>query len=157
VVKTWAPVGQTPLLRHKLTRAHLSVISAISPESELFLQVRESAFDSQAVIGFLDQLQAQIPGQIVLVWDGAPIHRSKAIKQYLADGAAARIHLERLPGYAPELNPDEGIWHYFKQVEMKNLCCEDMPHLKRELSAAEQRLRHKPDIIRACFEQTGYY
>ena len=94
---------------------------------------------------------------MVLVWDGAPIHRSKVVKTYLVEEAASRLHLERLPGYAPELNSDEGIWHYLKHVEMKNLCCTDMPHLKRELSAAEERLRQKPAIIRACFEQTGYY
>jgi transposase len=157
LVKTWSPVGQTPLLCHKLSREHLSVISAISPEGDLFLQMRETAFDSEAVIAFLEQLLAQIAGRIVLVWDGAPIHRSKKIKDYLAEGAAARLHLERLPGYAPELNPDEGIWHYLKHVEMKNVCCADIPHLRRELSAAEQRLRQKPAIIQACFEQVGYY
>jgi len=150
-------VGQTPLLHHKLTRDHLSVISAVSPEGELFLQMQECAFDSAGVIGFLEQLLAQVDGQMVIVWDGAPIHRSKAIKQYLAEGAAARIHLERLPGYAPELNPDEGIWQYLKHVEMKNLCCEDMPRLQDELFAAEQRLRQKPEIIIACFERVGYF
>lgn len=145
------------MLDHKLTRDHFSVISAISPEGELFLQMRPSAFDSAGIIEFLDHLQEHIADPIVLVWDGAPIHRSKTIKQYLTDGAAARLHLERLPGYAPELNPDEGVWHYLKQVELKNLCCQDMPHLEYELCAAEQRLRQKPEIIRACFEQVGYF
>lgn len=157
VVRTWSPVGQTPILRHQLTRDHLSVISAITPEGELFLQMRETAFDSAGIIGFLDQLQEQIADPMVLVWDGAPIHRSRMLKQYLAEGAASRIHLERLPGYAPELNPDEGIWHYLKHVEMKNLACKEMAHLKAELSAAEQRLRDKPHIIQACFKHTGYY
>ena len=157
VVKTWAPIGQTPVLSHKLTRDHLSVISAISPEGDLFLQMRDTAFDSIGIIAFLEQLRHQIAGPIVIVWDGAPIHRSKLIKAYLAEGAAAQLYLERLPGYAPDLNPDEGIWHYLKHVELKNLCCEDMPRLERELSAAEQRLRQKPEIIRACFEQTGYF
>ncbi len=150
-------MGQTPVLRHKLTRDHLSVISAVSAEGELYLQVRETAFDSLGIIGFLEQLQAQVEGPLVLVWDGAPIHRSKAIKQYLVEGAAARIRLERLPGYAPELNPDEGIWQYLKHVEMKNLCCEDMPHLMWELDGAVERLRQKPNIITACFEQVGYF
>jgi len=157
VVKTWSPVGETPLLCHKLTRDHLSVISAVSPDGDLYLHVREQAFDSVGIIGFLDQLKEQITEQIVIVWDGAPIHRSKIVKQYLAEGAAAHMRLERLPGYAPELNPDEGIWQYLKHVEMKNLCCEDMPRLKRELAAAEQRLRQKPDIITACFERVGYF
>jgi transposase len=150
-------VGQTPVLRHKLTRDHLSVISAVSAEGDLYLQVREKAFDSVGIIGFLQHLQAQVEGPLVLVWDGAPIHRSKAIRAYLAEGAATRIRLERLPGYAPDLNPDEGIWQYLKHVEMKNLCCEDRPHLTRELDCAVERLRQKPNIITACFEQVGYF
>ena len=157
VVKRWSPQGQTPLLRNKLTRDHLSVISAISPEGELFLQMQEDAFDSEGILGFLDALQEQIAGNIVIVWEGATIHRSIKLKEYLANGAAKRLHLERLPGYAPELNPDEGIWHYLKHVEMKNLCCADMTELKQELSDAEQRLQAKPEIIQACFQQTGYF
>lgn len=157
VVKTWAPLGQTPVLAHKLTRDHLSVIRAISPDGDLYMQVRETAFDSDSIVRFLEQLQAQIDGPLVVVWDGAPMHRSKKVKQYLAEGAAARVHLERLPGYAPELNPDEGIWHYLKHIELKNLCCADIETLKRELYAAEARLFQRPAVIKACFEQTGFY
>jgi transposase len=157
VVRTWAPVGETPHLRCKLTRDHLSAISAISPEGQLYLQVQGQAFNSGGVIGFLEALQQQIAGKLLIIWDGAPIHRSKVVKQYLAQGVAARLHLERLPGYAPDLNPDEGIWHYLKHVELKNVCCQDMAHLQRELSAAEERLRQKTDIIKARFEQVGYF
>ena len=157
VVKTWSPKGQTPVIQSKLTRHHLSVISAVTPEGELFLQMQEESFDSEAVIGFLDALQTQIEGNFVIVWDGATIHRSIKLKEYLANGAAKRIHLERLPGYAPELNPDEGIWHYLKHVEMKNLCCADMTELTEQLHAATKRLQDKPEIIQACFRQVGYY
>ena len=157
VVKTWAPVGQTPVLAQKLTRDHLSVISAISPDGDLFMQLRETAFDSAGIINFVDELQAQIEGPLVIVWDGATIHRSKAVKAYLAAGASARVHLERLPGYAPELNPDEGIWHYLKHVELKNVCCPDIQTLKYELYAAESRLYQRPAVIKHCFRQTGYY
>ncbi len=156
VVRTWAPKGQTPLLRHMLTHDHLSVISAVTPDGRLFLRMREHAFDSAGVIAFLGELQEQIAGKLLVIWDGAPIHRSRAVREYLADGAAACLHLERLPGYAPELNPDEGVWHYLKHVELGNVCCRDLVHLREELAAAEQRLRRKPDIIKACFQQVGY-
>ncbi len=157
VVKTWAPIGETPVLRHKLTRDHLSAISAVTPQGRVFLRVQEDSFNSLGVIAFLEALQEQIAGKLLIIWDGAPIHRSRIIKGYLAGGAAARIYLERLPGYAPELNPDEGIWNYFKHVELRNVCCRDMAHLQQELSGAEQRLRQKPEIAQACFEQVGYY
>jgi transposase len=47
---------------------------------------------------------------MVVIWDGASIHRSQAIKEFLTNGAAHRLHLGRLPAYAPELNPGEGLW-----------------------------------------------
>jgi transposase len=51
-----------------------------------------------------------------------PIHRGGAVKDFLASGAASRLQLEQLPGYAADLNPDEGIWKHLKWVELKNLC-----------------------------------
>ena len=157
MLTTWAPTGETPVLRCKLTRDHLSVISAISPEGQLYLTMQEQAFDSAAVVAFLEQLLEQIPGKLLIIWDGAPIHRSKTIKAFLADGAAARIWLTRLPAYAPDLNPDEGIWHYLKHVELKNVCCEGMHDLRQNLMAATDKVRQKPEIVKACFAQVGYY
>jgi transposase len=151
VVRTWAPVGETPILCCKLTRDHYSVISAITATGELYLAMQTKAFDSATVIAFLEHLLRLIAGKLLIIWDGAPIHRSQAIKTFLAAGAAERIWLERLPGYAPDLNPDEGIWHYLKHVELKNLCCHDLCQLGQERTAAVQRLSAKPDIITACF------
>jgi transposase len=157
VVRTWAPVGETPLLRCKLTRDHYSVISAITPTGELFLAMQTAPYDSAAVIAFLEQLQSAIEGKLLIIWDGATIHRSQAIKDFLAAGAAARIWLERLPGYAPDLNPDEGIWHYLKHVELRNVCCHDLRQLEQELTAAVERLSAKPEIITGCFATLDNY
>jgi transposase len=79
------------------------------------------------------------------------------VKDLLSSGAAARIHLEQLPGYAPELNPAEGIWGYLKGVELKDLCCQNTPHLRVELRRAKERLRHKIDIIKSFIKQPGFY
>ncbi len=62
-----------------------------------------------------------------------------------------RVHLERLPGYAPELNPQEGVWNLLKRRELKNLCCRDLAHLRRELIHAKERLRHRQTILQHCF------
>ena len=62
-----------------LSREHYSVISAISPEGELYLSMQKQAFDSEAVIRFLEKLLEQIPGKLLIIWDGAAIHRSKAL------------------------------------------------------------------------------
>jgi transposase len=156
-VRTYAPRGQTPALRVFLTRDHLSVISAVTPAGRLLLMVREHAIRSVDVVHFLKHLLAHLPGKLLVVWDGAPIHRGQPVKDFLAGGAATRLRLEQLPGYAPDLNPlDQGIWRHLKHVELRNVCCADLCHLRSELRAAARRLRHKPHIVRACIRHAGY-
>jgi transposase len=154
-VRTYAPKGQTPILRVPLSHDHLSAISAISPAGQLFLHVQDRAYDSVDVVKFLESILAVIKGKVLIIWDGGPIHKGDVIKEWLADGAAKRVQLERLPAYAPELNPDEGIWAYLKGVELKNVCCQNLQHLRRELAAAVFRLRRKRHIIQACFAEAG--
>lgn len=155
-VRTWAPRGQTPVLHVPLTRDHLSSISGITLDGRLFLQVRSASYDGAAVVGFLRVLLRKIRGKIIVIWDGSPIHRGQEVKAFLARGAAKRLHLERLPGYAPDLNPAEGIWNYLKRVELGNVCCRDLDQLQRELIRARERLRHKKEIIKSCSRQCGY-
>lgn len=155
-VRTWAPRGQTPILRVPLTRDHLSVISAITLDGRLFLQVRKDNYDGEAVVRFLRVLLRKIAGKLLVIWDGSPIHHGQAVKDFLSAGAAKRLQLERLPGYAPDLNPDEGIWNSLKRVELGNVCATDLADLRHRLLRAAVRVRHKPAIIRACSRQCGY-
>ena len=145
------------MLRLPLTRDHLSVISGITPAGRLLMLVRERAYKSPDVVRFLKHVLRHIPGKLLVIWDGSPIHRGQPVKDFLAQGGAKRIHLEQFPGYAPELNPDEGIWNYLKRVELRNVCCRDLQHLRRELRLATARLRHKRHVIRSCAHQAGYH
>jgi transposase len=154
-VRTYAPVGQTPIIREWYTRDHLSAISAISPGGKLYFHSQDHPINADDVVVFLEQLLREVSGRIVIIWDGAPIHRSHVIPQFLARGAAQRLHLERLPAYAPELNPGEGLWQQLKQVELRNLCCRNLVHLRSELDLAMKRLRRKPHLITACFAEAG--
>jgi transposase len=151
VVRTYAPVGQTPILREWCTRDHLSAISAISPKGKLYFRSQSGPIDSADVVAFLEHLLREVPGRMVIIWDGAPIHRSHTVKEFLANGAAHRLHLERLPAYAPELNPGEGLWQQLKGVELRNLCCFHIPHLKHVLRDAVKRVRRKAHLIQSFF------
>jgi transposase len=155
VVRTYALVGQTPMLREWYTRDYLSAISAISPEGKLYFHCQDGAINSADVVAFLEYLLREVPGRMVVIWDGAPIHRSQVMKDFLANGAAQRLHLERLPAYAPELNPDKGFWQQLKGVELRNLCCFDLHHLRDELWTAVKCARRKPRILRGCFAGAG--
>lgn len=150
-VRTYAPVGQTPIVRDWWTRDHLSAISAISPEGKLYFRSQDRAINSDDVVAFLEHLLREVPGRMVLIWDGAPIHRSHTIREFLTNGAAPRLHPERLPAYAPELNPGEGLWQQLKGVELCNVCCFNLPHLGHELRNAVKRIRRKPRLIKSFF------
>ena len=156
VVRTYAPIGQTPILREHLSRDHLSVISGITLEGKLLMMEQERSFKSPDVVRFLRHVLQQIAGKVLVIWDGSPIHSGQAVKDFLASGAARRLQLEQLPGYAPDLNPDEGIWKHLKYVELKNVCCQSLSELRVELRKAKERLRHKKHVILGCIRQPGF-
>jgi transposase len=118
--------------------------------------MQERPFRGPDVVRLLQHLLRQEPGKLLVIWDGAPIHRAQPVRDFLAQGAAARLHLEQLPGYAPDLNPDEGIWHYLKYLELRNVCCDDLAELRLELRLAVKRLCHKRHVLQGCIAQCGY-
>ena len=154
VVRTYAPRGHTPVLESWLTYDHLSVMSGITMAGQLYTWVREQALNSFDSVRFLKHLSHQLHRRVLVIWDGSPIHR-KEVTAFLTSGGAKHMHLEQLPAYAPDLNPDEGVWHYLKRVELRNLCCKSLSHLRRELNLAVHRLRNKPQLIQSFFEGAG--
>ena len=151
MVRSYAPVGQTPILREWYTRDHLSAIAAISPEGKWYVHSQDDAIDSVAVVAFLEHLLREVSGRMVIIWDGAPIHRRHLLQEFLANGAAQRLHFERLPAYAPELNPGEGLWQQLKGVELRNLCGFNSPPLKHVWRDAVTRVRRKGHLIQSFF------
>jgi transposase len=157
VVTTYAPVGETPVLREVVTRDHLSVISAVTPAGLLRMQVYDEAITGAHVVRFLKYLGRRLPGErFWIFWDSAPIHRGQAVREFLATAPPARYRMTLLPGYAPDLNPDEGVWNKLKEDELANVSCLDLPELRVELTAATRRLQRHPEIVRGFFKEAGY-
>jgi hypothetical protein len=90
-------VGQTPVLREWWTLDHLSAISARSPEGKRYFHSQDHALNADDVVAFLEDLRREVPGRMVVIWDGSPIHRSRTVQECLSHGASQRLHLERLP------------------------------------------------------------
>jgi transposase len=139
-----------------LTRDHLSVISAITEQGQLVVQIQDRAFRGPDVVKFLKHVMSHLGGKLLIIWDGAPIHRGKGLKAFLASGASGQLCLVELPGYAPDLNPDEGVWNHLKHVELRNVSCHDQDELRYELRLAIARLRYKPDVICGFIKHSGY-
>ena len=132
-------------------------MAGVTQEGRLIQHTQEEAFNGKGVVRFLGHLLRQVKGKLLVLWDGAPIHKCKEVKTFLSGGAAKRLHLERFPSYSPDLNPQEGVWNYLKRVELRNVCCHDLSELRQELKKAIHRLRHKTDILQACVRQPGFY
>ena len=155
VCRTYAPKGETPLLRSKLSHEHLSVASGISPAGRLYIQIQDKPFKGTDTVSFLRHLLAHVAGKILVLWDGCPIHRSKEVKKFLLEEANGRVWLERIPGYSPDLNPDEGVWNYLKRAGLKNQVFSNLKEPGKGLRKAIRSLRSHPHLIQACFAQAG--
>jgi hypothetical protein len=112
-----------------------------------------------AVLAVSERAEATFPGKNGRIaysafdFDGGVDETISTIK---AGGASLGLQLEQLPGYAADLNPDEGFWKHLKCVEPKNLCCQSLAQLRVELGKAKERLRHKKQVILGCIRQPGF-
>lgn len=154
LARTWAPKGQTPLLKAPYSWERLQGISGITPCGRLLMQVQETSFRGPHLVGFLRHLQRHLGRRLLVIWDGLPAHRQKSVQSFVQQ-SEGDIVIEQLPGYAPELNPDEGVWNHLKGHELKNLCCRHLDQLRYQLRLAVERLRHKTHLLKACFQQAG--
>lgn len=148
-------MGCTPVLKVLQTRDHLSVMSGISPAGALFTMIRIAALDGEAAVAFLRHVWRCVERKLLVVWDGSPIHRGRTMREFLENGAAKHIHLEALPPYAPELNPDEGVWRHTKCADLRNVCCLDLADLHTHVRGAFKRLRRHPAVIQSFFAQAN--
>jgi transposase len=154
-VATYAPRGETPVLFEVAGRDHLVVISAVTPLGQLYLQIHEDALRGPAVVRFLKHLKQWLPGPFRVYWDGASIHDNQGVQQFLAE-EAGWIEVTELPGYAPDLNPDEGVWRTLKGKELANVTAANREELEQELRRGVDRIRHRPALIRGYFREAGY-
>lgn len=103
---SFAPVGRTPVVRATGSRFGASMISAITNRGALAFKVFHGTFDAGVFIDFTERLLKQVEGRIYLIVDGHPVHRARAVKRFV-EVNTKRLKLIFLPGYCPELNPDE--------------------------------------------------
>ena len=111
---------------------------------------------SPQIIAFLSHLLRHIPGKLLIVWDGLPGHRSRAVWDFVQQ-QKGRLWLEFLPAYAPELNPVEYLWSHWKQHELPNFCPQTFGQLSAHARRALQRMRRRPRLVCAFWEQAELF
>ncbi len=154
VTRTYAPRGETPIIKALLSYNQLSMMSGITMCGRLYTLTRKRALNSGDSVRFLKHLRSRTQSKLLVIWDGSPIH-PKEVSAFMAAGGASDIQLEPLPAYAPDLNPTEGVWQHFKHVELRNVSCKSLERLRQELNLAILRLRSKPHLIKSFFGGAG--
>lgn len=160
ITTTYAPIGQTPSIAvstEVTTRLYLA--SAISEQGDLEYMVRNKPFDSTAIIEFLNHLMVIFTQKLLIIWDGASIHDSKEVRNFLTTLPKDKLHLVKQPFYSPELNGDEQVWSYLKNHQLKNTCIQNIKELHHKIDNSMNEMKKKPDLIPSFFKhpKLGFY
>lgn len=158
--RTYAPRGQTPIQRCWDRRDRISAISAItlSPVRQrlgLYFQLLPDNRNvrAQNVVEFLRLLLRQLRRPMTIIWDRSNVHqRALVVRDFLCKHR--RIVTAQLPAYAPELNPDEGVWSYTKYARLANFAPTDSDHLRSSLLEEFTRLKSRKELLAGFIEHS---
>jgi transposase len=151
--RSWAPVGQTPVVKRTGKRFGVSMISAISNEGLLRFRLFTESFTGLVLVDFLHRLVRDLAGRKVhLILDGHPVHRAKLVSEWVAQ-RPTRIELHFLPGYSPELNPVESLNHDVKANAAGRRRARSVVELTGELRAYVRRRQRQPGVVARFFQR----
>ena len=145
-------MGETPVIQHPYKRDKISLISgvSVSPKQQrlgLYYLLFYDNIGQEEVVLFLRELLRHLRGQVLVLLDNSTIHKGEPIEdlrhQY------PRLHIEYFPSYAPELNPDEGVWCQAKG-SLANRCSKDLEELTEDVMRAVDAIKSSPNKLRAC-------
>jgi transposase len=147
---TWAPVGQTPVVHNTGARYSINMLSAVTAQGALRFMVHEGTVNAAVFIDFCKRLLHDATGPVYLIVDGHPAHRAKATTKFVAS-TDGQLRLILLPGYSPELNPDEWVWKNVKHDRIGKTGVTSKHDLKTKAIGALRRLQKLPALVRAFF------
>jgi transposase len=149
---SYAPLGHTPVIRATGQRVGCNMISAITNKGALAFMVFQGQFKAPVFVEFMKRLLKQLDGRIYLIVDGHPVHKSGEARRFV-DQHKPRLRLIRMPGYCPELNPDELL----NQDVKTNGLGKSRPTNRTELMATVRshlyRRQKQPQVIRNLFRE----
>jgi len=157
VARTWSPQGCTPVHYHRQGRRDkVSVISGISvsPRQQrlgLYYQLYFDNIGQEEVCLFLRELLRHLRGPLIVLLDNSSTHYGEPLAELL--GQHPRLHIEHFPSYAPELNPDEGVWSLAKGA-LANSCPRDVEELVEDVIRSINAVGHSPEKLRGCITQS---
>jgi len=121
--------------------------------TRLAFHLQPGSYDTDTLLVALAELRRFLAGEkATLIWDGLPAHRSRKMGAWLGQQRSWLV-VERLPAYAPELNPVEGVWANLKGRELANLVTDTLGDLVDAAHAGIDRIRRTPDLAYGCLHR----
>ena len=161
VRSTWAPRGRTPVLHHHLNnwkRLSMSAALCFRPdgtEASLVFGMQPGAYNDESLMEFLTELHRHLDGdKVTLIWDGLPSHRSRAMQAFIKKQRSWLV-VERLPAYAPDLNPVEQVWGNLKGGELANLCLDTIGEAEEIVDQGLCRIGNETRLAFAFLRHCG--
>ena len=149
--RSYAPRGQTPVIRRTARRHTTSMISSVTNRGTLRFMIYEGALNAGLFLAFLQRLARSVAGKVFLIVDNLPVHKAGKVQAWAA-AHRERIELFFLPSYAPEHNPDEFLHNDLKQNLGRQPAAKDREGLKSSLRRYMRRLQREPARVRAFFQ-----
>lgn len=113
--KTWAPRGKTPIIERPGQRQSISAASAVNAKGGFWFATYQDALNAELFIELLKRMMKGRSKPVHLVVDGPPAHKKSNVREYIAS-TQGKLTMHVLPGYAPDLNPDELVWSHVKRT-----------------------------------------
>lgn len=159
VRRSWALRGRTPVIggdgghRQKVSVIGAVTVSAVARRLGFYFATAvDGYFSAERVIAFLRDLLRHLPGKVVVVWDGGGNHKGPVIREFLRRNR--RLRLERLPAYAPDLNPVEAVWSWLKWGRLANFVADDLDELDDWVIEYLVALKYDSGLLRALWERS---
>lgn len=148
--KTWAKRGQTPVVNRPGQRQSISAASAVNSKGAFWFQTYQGALTGELFVQLLQKLMHRRKKAVHLVVDGLPAHKKAAVKQYVAS-THGKLTLHFLPGYAPDLNPDELVWSHTKRTGVARRPLQKGEKLEERVNEQLQAVADNPSLVRSFF------
>lgn len=154
VGKTWTFPNVKPVARVSGKRGiHVGVTSAVSPQGHLVFQFSKGNFNAATLIRFMNSLHKHFSRRkVFFIMDGAPSHRAKIVKQF-AQNNGSWLSLHYIPGYSPELNPDEEVWNFIKIKRLNARPMGDKRQLQSAVLGSLRSLQKQPRQVKTFFDK----
>jgi transposase len=148
--KTWGKKGETPVIARPGQRQSISAASAVNSKGAFWYATYQGGLNAPLFVTLLKRMMRNRTKPVHLVVDGLPAHKTKLVKEYVAS-TEGRLTLHFLPGYAPELNPDELVWSHVKQTGVARTPLRKGEKLSQKIDAQLAAIKKMPSLVRALF------